>query len=113
MEFKDAADQINQMLQYREEWANSLADCNPGIYGVEDFEVDISNKDIFVNFQELTFNFKNANFTFTVKMGSSGKDGVEEKFKKIASGKGTFTCKSNKIISISDIELEFDMNLYD
>lgn len=111
MSIDDYREKIAEKLQYDERWLNKLDDVNPGIYGVEDHEVDISSNDIWVNIQEGTFTFRGVGFSFTARLGSSGNDGHNESFKKVADGEGSFTYHQGNI-TIDDLNIEMDLQLF-
>lgn len=101
--------QINSNPQ----WADKLNDCNPGHYGVEDFDVDVSEKDIWVNIPEKTFSFNNTPFSFKLKLGSSNdEDGFKSTFSKVATGSGTFKFETGRNITIESLEIVVDLDLF-
>ena len=98
-----------------EAWLSSLDETEPGHYGVEDWEVLITKDDIWVEVQERSFTFKNARFNFALRIGSSNdEDGYVESFKRVVSGSGTFEFAANgKDITVTDLDLEYDLSLFE
>jgi len=93
-------------------WINLLDDTNPGHYGVEDVDVDVSMKDIWVDIPEKSFKFKNANLSFCARLVGS-KNGYYQTFSKVVSGYGKFNfAKSGKDIEIKEFEINESIELY-
>lgn len=113
MDIETIRELLSISISENEEWANVLNDTEPGHYGVIDWEVELYSKDIWVNIQERTFTFKDANFNFTVQLGSSNEDdGFKMPCFRVASGEGTFEfTNSNNSIKVSNIEIKVDLDL--
>lgn len=89
-------------------WLDQLNDTEPGNYGVEDWDVYLESKDIWVDIPSKTFNFKNAKFDFEVMLGASNpEDGMKHSHSTDATGKGKFIFSNNSNdIKIEEIEIE-------
>jgi hypothetical protein len=114
MEIDEIRELLANEIAYNNAWAEKLSDTDPGIYGVEDWDVSISKENIWVDIPSKTYTFKNVNFSFDVQLGSSNADdGVKMSFTKIGKGQGTFTFTStSKKIEIKEINIEFDVVLF-
>ncbi len=106
-------EKVAEQLHYHEEWLNKLDDTEPGHYGVKDHEVEVSADDIFVNIPQRSFEFKNAQFSFTLNLMDTS-DGIPHKGLEVANGSGTFSFsgENNDEIQIEDLELEVDLDLF-
>lgn len=91
-----------------------LQDTNPGHYGTEDLDVGISSDDIWVDVPKKTFTFKNANISFSARLGgSSDKNGYDENFSLIVSGSGSFDfSNNNQDIEVKDFSVNESLDLY-
>jgi hypothetical protein len=97
-------------LTVSHEWVNSLSCCEPGIYGINYWEVYINNEDI--NIHEDKFIFRNAYFYFEVQMHSSNiHECLINTFTKKAYGEGKYKCSNNKI-KIYAIIIDYDKSLF-
>ena len=114
MEIDAIRELLAQELKYHEDWPQSLDDCNPGVYGVENWDVEIGKDNIGVDIPNRTFSFKDVEFDFEVLIGSSGSDGYAEKFHRTASGRGEFEfAEDKKNITIKKgMTIEVDLNLF-
>ena len=102
MTFSEAREQIKEKLELEKSiWENEIYELIPHNYGI-DFEVLTYNSFPWINWQEMTFEFKNVILSFDVKMWSPYEitHGECE-----ASGIGSFCCLNN-IISINDVEIK-------
>tara|TARA_R110001606_G_scaffold353410_1_gene503949 strand:+ start:275 stop:622 length:348 start_codon:yes stop_codon:yes gene_type:complete len=100
--------------QNHETWGDLLSDTNPGNYGSSYWEIELKPTDIFVDIPNRTYTFKNAQFSFTVRIGESGKDGVDMDFSKQAKGKGEFDFSNDgKDVVIKEMEIDVDLDLFD
>ena len=112
MDIEKMREKLAIEISQSEEWVDKLNDSNPGHYGVEDWDVVISNDNIWVDIPQRSFTFKGVTFDFTVQIGSSNKDdGSEMSFSKIASGQGVFEFKDDDI-TIEELNLQFDLDLF-
>jgi len=113
MKIEDAQNQIAEKLPYDDTWADILCnDCFPGIYGVEDWEVNVDPQNIWVNFPKMEFSFKNADFDFEVRIGGSNEDdSMDESYHRLASGSGKFECSGGKVTSVYALEIDCDLDL--
>ena len=95
-------------------WMNLLDDTSPGNYGVEDVDVHVTMKDVWVDIPKRSFEFKNANLSFSARLGgSSDKNGYDEKFSKVVSGSGMFDfSKAGKDIEIKEFAINESIELY-
>jgi len=97
-----------------DKWVNILQHTNPGNYGVEDIQVNIDSKNIWVNIQERTFTFKNAEISFSARLGESNeKNGYDANFRKKISGQGQFEfVRNSEDLRITEIEINESLDLY-
>ena len=95
-------------------WVNILQYTNPGNYGVEDIQINVDSKNIWVNIQERTFTFKNAEISFSARLGGSNeKNGYDANFNKNLSGKGQFEfVRNSEKLRITEIEINESLDLY-
>jgi hypothetical protein len=112
MKIEEAQKQIAEKLRYSDNWTDILNDCNPGIYGVEDWEANVDSDNIWVNFPNMEFSFKDVDFDFEVRIGGSREDdSIDEQYHRTASGKGKFECSGGKVTDIYDVEIDCDLDL--
>ncbi|UPQ76830.1 hypothetical protein [Chryseobacterium nepalense] len=57
-----------------------MTDTNPGNYGAEEWEVNATMENIYVDIPNRNFTFKEVEFNFDVILNSSGADGFDENF---------------------------------
>ncbi|MDW3191266.1 MAG: hypothetical protein R8G66_02845 [Cytophagales bacterium] len=110
MTLETIREKVAEQLQYHSSWLDKLNETEPGNYGVNDSEVELSSDDVFVNIPQRTFEFKNAQFNFDVELVSS-KDGYSHKSSKVANGRGTFVFIEQNGIKIEDVEIDVDLDL--
>jgi len=104
----------NKISENHEEWSDVLNDANPGHYGASYWEVEVNPNDIWVDIPNRTYTFKNAQFSFTVRLGESGKDGMDMDFSKVASGKGKFDFSNDgNDIELKELEIDVDLDLFE
>jgi len=96
------------------EWLDKLSDAEPGIYGLEDWDVEISEDDVYVNIPERTFFFNDVSFSFNVQLGSSNhEDGFSSDFQRTVAGQGTFEfSKDGTEIILKTLEIKVDLDLF-
>lgn len=114
MLLEEIQEQLAEIISYDERWVNKLDDSTPGHYGVEDWDIQISDDDIWVDIPNRKFSFKNAQFSFKLRLGgSSDDDSIKDSFSKPANGHGTFEfTKDGKGIELHDLEIDFELDLY-
>ncbi|MGK7390616.1 MAG: hypothetical protein ACNS60_09695 [Candidatus Cyclobacteriaceae bacterium M2_1C_046] len=111
-------DEIREKLaikisQQPEVWDHELTDTNPNNYGASYWHVDLDYNNLYVDIPNKTFNFKDALFQFTVRLGASKKDGFDQTFTKFASGKGEFEFENgNNDVKIKQLGVIVDLNLF-
>jgi len=94
-------------------WGELLTDTEPGNYGANDWEVHLMPDDIWVDIPKREFNFKNATFSFEVRLGgSSDESGSDMSFSKAAKGNGTFDFGNDDSIIVKDIDIKVDLDLF-
>ena len=106
-------DKLNSTETY-DEWIDILQDTNPANYGVEDVEISIDYKDIWVAVRENTFTFKNAELIFSARLGGSSEEsGYDSNFRIAISGNGQFEFISkSQDIKIIDFSINEHLELY-
>tara|TARA_Y100000114_G_scaffold156111_1_gene182132 strand:+ start:21801 stop:22385 length:585 start_codon:yes stop_codon:yes gene_type:complete len=110
MHIDEIRELLAEKITYHTAWDQKLDDTEPGHYGINSSEVEISSEDIFVNIPQRRFEFKNAQFNFEVNLMSS-KDGITHQDLRIASGEGSFEFVNNREISIEELLIEVDLDL--
>jgi len=94
-------------------WAEKLNDTMPGHYGADGIEVELDMENIYVDIQNRSFTFTNAQFDFDLRLGATNDGGFDESFSKTAAGSGTFEFSdSNKEIEIKNLNIDVDLDLY-
>ena len=112
MDIEKIREKLALEIAQSEEWVDKLNDSNPGHYGVENWDVSITNENIWVDIPTRTFTFKNVTFDFEVQLGSSNKDdGFQTSFSRVANGQGVFEFNSNEV-TVEELSVEFDLNLF-
>jgi hypothetical protein len=114
MVIDEIREKIAEKIQNRNEWTQNLDNSFPGHYGIHEWEVEISLNNIYVDIPSRTFTFKDVKYSFELQlMSSNDYDGIKDDFSKNAKGSGTFEFSNNgQDITIKDIEVEFDLELY-
>lgn len=94
------------------DWGEALTDTNPGHYGANYWEVELKSEDVWVDIPKKTFTYKNALFSFDVRLGGSSEEsGADMSFSKIAKGEGEFSFVEGGI-KIEDLEIKVDLDLF-
>lgn len=98
----------------QEKWGELLTDTQPGNHGINYWEVELLSKDIWVEIPKREFSFKNARFSFEVRLwGSSDESGSDMSFSKVAKGIGKFEFGDNNSILVKELEIQVDLDLFD
>jgi len=115
MKIEDAQEQIAEKLAYDDTWMDILStDCLPGIYGIEDWDVNADPQNIWVNFPKMEFSFKDVEFSFEVRLGGSrDEDSYDQKYNRFANGSGRFECSGGKVTEVYGLEIDCDLDLVD
>ncbi len=95
-------------------WIDILQETNPANYGVEDIEISVDDKDIWIDIPGKTFTFKSAELIFSARLGgSSDESGYDANCRIAISGNGQFefTNKSQDI-KIIDFSINEHLELY-
>ena len=74
MEIDKLREKIAEKLNWGDaliKWIDILQDTNPANYGVEDIDVYVDYKDIWVDIPDKNFTFKNASVSFSARLVSS------------------------------------------
>jgi hypothetical protein len=113
MKIEDAQNQIAEKLMYDDTWAEILCnDCFPGIYGVQNWDVNVESQNIWVNFPKMEFSFKDVEFDFEVRIGGSREDdSVDQSHHRSAKGCGKFECSGGKVTEVYALEIDCDLDL--
>lgn len=115
MKLQEIREQLIQDLENNiTNWDDVINNTNPGNYGLEDWDVSVSEKDFFVDIPSKTFKFKNVDFFAKLLLGGSNEDsGIVHDYNKLASGHGTFDfTDNNRKVTISDIYVEIDSDIF-
>jgi len=96
-------------------WIDLLQDTSPGHYGIEDVDIDVSSKDIWVDVPKRQFTFKNANVSFSARLGaSSDEHGYDDNFTKTVTGQGQFDFSNgSKDITVTNFSINEHLELYE
>jgi hypothetical protein len=90
-----------------------LNDTNPGHYGAEDAEFGSDISAVWVDIPKRSFTFKNADFSFKARLGSSREeDGADMDFTVQISGSGTFDFDSKKQLIVTAISTDHQIDLF-
>ncbi len=96
-----------------EVWNDVLNNTSPGNYGCDFWESEIDYSDIFVDIPNREFTVKNGNFSADLVMGASkGDHSFNENYSKPFAAKGKFDFKSAKEITITEIDIDIDSDIY-
>ena len=95
-------------------WVNILQETSPANYGVENIHIDLRIKDIWVELPKRTFTYKNAELSFSARLGGSSlKNGYDANFRKTVSGRGRFEfVRNTDEIKITETEIKESLDLY-
>lgn len=103
---------LSQMQNDLNCWSDVISNTTPGNYGVNTWDISISEKDFYVDIPKKTFSFKNMDFTAKFILGGShSDDSITESFSTKVSGKGSFSFTSNKSVNIESITVSPDTDL--
>ena len=111
-------DEIREQLAYKIStdmiWDEKTNDTNPGNYGCDDVEAEVSAENIFVDIPNGTFTFKNALYSFSARIGGSRvEDSQMFPFSTDAKGEGKFIFKDKDTVEIDEIEVYADLDLFE
>ena len=108
------ADLLNSVSEY-DSWVEILEQATPAPYGVNDISVNVDYRDIWVDVPRKTFDFKNLEISFNLRLGGSNdRNGYDADFNKIVSGSGEFDfSEGNSQVFIKDFEINENIDLYD
>ncbi len=117
MEIKLIREKLTDIIcsdELHDNWVNILQHTNPGNYGVEDIEICMDPNNIWVNIPERNFTFKNAEISFSARLGgSSEKNGYDANFSKTISGQGQFEFVQNSNdLKFTEIKINESLDLY-
>lgn len=101
-----------EIMESHEFWGDTLSNTNPGNYGADYWEVEIDFNDIWVDIPKRTFTFKNALFTFDLRMGATNEGGFDQSFSKTVEGKGKFDFDDGNV-KIDEMTLETYLDLFE
>jgi hypothetical protein len=110
-------DEIREQLAYKIStdmiWDEKTNDTTPGNYGCDNVTAVLSSDDIYVDIPNLTFTFKNANYSFSARVGGSrDEDSHMYPFSTIAKGEGKFEFKDKGTVEIAEIDVYADLDLF-
>lgn len=98
----------------QEQWYSILDDTSPGHYGLEDFEVEIESRNVWVDIPSKTFSFKNIRISFTARLGASSEEhGLDTPFNKVVSGEGKFDFTNAATVKVETFHLSEPIDLFD
>lgn len=103
------AEKLNNSFDF---WSHCLTDTNPGNYGADEWEVNATMENIFVDIPNRTFTFKEVEFSFDVRLNSSGEDGFDENFDFLVDGEGKFDFPESGKIILKELVLLTPLDLY-
>lgn len=117
MEIKLIREKLTDIIcsdELHDNWVNILQHTNPGNYGVEDIEINMNLTNIWVNIPERNLTFKNAEISFSARLGgSSEKNGYDANFIKKISGQGQFEfIQDGNELKITEIKINESLDLY-
>jgi len=118
MHIDEIREKVADKLSSAEEmmsWIDLLQDTSPGHYGIEDVDVDVSAKDIWVDVPKREFSFKNASISFSARLGaSSDEHGYDDNFTKTVTGQGKFDFSDgSKDVTLMELSINENIELYE
>jgi len=112
MDIEKIREKLAIEIAQSEEWVDKLNNSSPGHYGVGEWDVAISNDNIWVDIPQRIFSFKNVTFDFEAQLGGSNEDdGFQTSFSRVASGQGVFAFSGNEV-TIEELSVEFNLDLF-
>lgn len=94
-------------------WDDVVNNTSPGNYGCDFWESKIDYEDIDVDIPNREFTVESGNFSADLVMGASkGDHSFNENYSKPFSAKGKFDFKNAKEITITDISIDIDSDIY-
>jgi len=114
MTIDEIREQIEEEINSNMEvWNDVLNNTSPGNYGCDFWESEIDYKNIYVDIPNREFTVKNGNFSADLVMGASrGDHSFNENYSKPFSAKGKFDFVNSREITISDIDIDIDSDIY-
>lgn len=90
MELSEVRYELIKLIGLDEAWTASLDNTNPGIYGIENWNVEIDTHNIWIDIPSRSLTFKDIKFSFGVLLVASGREGFCREFVRTSSGEGKF-----------------------
>ncbi len=114
MKLQDIREQLIQQLENDiNNWNDVLNDTNPGIYGVEEWDILVPEEGFYVDIPNKTFSFKNVDFSADLVLGASkGESSFVQKYNKPAKGTGSFDFASKDEVQIISIQVDIDPDIF-
>ena len=103
------AEKLNDSFDF---WSYCLTDTTPGNYGADEWEVNATMENIYVDIPNRKFTFKDVEFNFDVRLNSSGEDGFDENFFFLVDGEGEFDFPESGKIILKELKLITTLDLY-
>lgn len=114
MQISEIQEKLSEAISMSNEtWGELLTDTEPGNYGANYWEVQLKAQDVWVDIPKRKYSFKNALFSFDVRLGgSSDESGSDMSFSKVAKGDGEFDFGDNEKIIINELNIKVDLDLF-
>lgn len=113
MNIDEIREQLANKISTHMIWDEKTNDTNPGNYGCDDVEAELSAEDIFVDIPNGTFKFKKALYSFRARIGGSrDEDSLMFPFSTSATGEGTFVFADKNNVEVDDIDVFADLDLF-
>ena len=114
MNLQEIRDQlIHELIYDLSNWDEVINNTNPGNYGIEDWDIAVPEQGFFVDIPSKTFSFKNVDFSAKLILGASkGDSSFIKNYRETANGKGTFEFTDKKKVSITDTEINIDLDVF-
>lgn len=96
------ADKLNNSFDF---WSDALTNTNPGNYGADEWEANAQYENIFVDIPNKKFTFNDVEFSFTVRLSSSGEEGFDDDFYMTVDGHGEFDFIENQDLVVRNLVL--------
>ena len=115
MKLQEIREQLIQDLENNIwNWNDVINNTNQGNYGLEYWNITVSEKDFFVDIPRKTFKFKNVDFFVKLLLGGSNEDdGFIQDYNQLASGVGNFDfVDNNQKVEIKEINIEIDPDIF-
>lgn len=103
------AEKLNDSFDF---WSYCLTNTTPGNYGSNEWGINATMENIYVDIPNRKFTFKDVEFNFDVRLNSSGEDGFDENFFFLVDGEGKFNFPESGKIILKELKLITPIDLF-